>query len=62
MLKIYKCVKPYEDIYLGTYWVASPYHYMFQKVEYSSKSSQTFRYIPPFILKEYFVELKPERK
>lgn len=59
---IYKCIKPYENVMPGTYWAAHRNHYMFQKIESPSGLKRTFAYLPPKVLKEYFIELIERRK
>ena len=62
MLKIYKCIKNYNDIRVESYWAAQPNHYIFQKIEIPSGLKHVFKYIPSRDLKRYFVELKENKK
>lgn len=51
---IYKCIKPYKGIKVGTLWVAKSNHYMFKQVG----EEDNYRYLLPHILEKYFVEVK----
>ncbi len=61
-MMIYKCIKPYKNVMPGTYWAARDSHYMFQKIESPSGLGRIFIYLPPNILREYFIKLKEQRK
>lgn len=58
MLKIYKCIKSYDDVQIGTYWVTRPNHFMFQKIDCPSGITKTYKYITPNQLTKYFIQLK----
>lgn len=58
MLEIYKCIKSYQDVQIGTYWVARLNHFVFQKIESPSGIEKTYKHISPYELKTYFIKLK----
>lgn len=51
---IYKCIKQYNDIEVGSFWKAKSNHYMF----YEMSGRNRARYLTPFILEKYFEEVK----
>lgn len=46
---IYKCIKQYQDIMVGSIWESKPNHYMFKE-----RNGFRYRYFTPFILKKFF--------